>query len=84
MSIATLTNPTGRKTEARICTIGGSEFYFSYETCIGFRGQSGNTQHQVRIVNSWGPTTGRHFNELGCRDFQTVTQEEFDTILEAS
>ncbi len=80
-----LTNPTGRNTKAHIVTIGGNEYFFSYETCIAFRGHSNlSGRVLVRIDNSWGPTTGRHFRELGCREFKVVGQDEFDEIIEDS
>ena len=59
-----ITNPTGRKTECRTVTINGVTLCFSYETLIGFIDSDG-TRH--RVANSWGPTTGRHFNECGLR-----------------
>lgn len=79
-----LTNPTGRKTPAHIVTIGQKEYFFSYQTCIAFRGpdQNGNIVG-LRIANSWGPTTGRHFNELGCKDFHVLSDEAFTEILES-
>ncbi len=106
-----LTNPTGRKTQAHVVTIGEREYFFSYQTCIGYRGpgpechcgeETGGVgtsfenhvhkwgpldhhyQTRVRIDNSWGPTTGRHFKELGCADFETVDAETFERIVEGS
>jgi hypothetical protein len=60
-----LTNPTGRKTDARVLTFGQHAFYFSYEMCIGYSGPLGN----VRRENVWAQTTGRHINEMGLRNF---------------
>ena len=60
-----LTNPTGRKTEARIVEIGAHSLYFSYATCIAYCGPLGT----FRRPNHWGPTTGRHFRELECDGF---------------
>jgi hypothetical protein len=88
-----LKNPTGRKTNAHVVTIGDREYFFSYETCIGYRGWTTRrispetlqtTFTKARISNSWGPTTGRHFNELGCGDFPIVSQKEFEEIIEGS
>lgn len=69
-----LHNPTGRNTPAHVVDLGSLEFFFSYETCIAFRGPMGS----MRITNNWGPTTGRHFRELGCQHFPTVDQDVFD------
>lgn len=109
----TLTNPTGRNTKAHVVTIGEREYFFSYETCIAFRGYTSpkkcpNCGHserflyesrwqcheclkplpeklqQLRLPNLWGPTTGRHFKELGCANFKTLSEEDFNSIVEAS
>ncbi len=83
-----LTNPTGRNTKAHVVTIGDREYFFSYQTCIGYRGPIPGVKVDgfggIRIANSWGPTTGRHFRELGCADFPTLTSEEFECIVEGS
>ncbi len=49
----------------------GNEFFFSYETCIAFRGTIAGRDGRVeiRLPNIWGPTTGRHMSALGCADF---------------
>ena len=73
-----LYNPTNRKTPAHIVELGPHEFFWSYETCIAYRGPLG----QWRIDNHWGPTTGRHFRELGCRDFEIVSDKQFEETIE--
>ena len=77
-----LRNPTGRNTQAHIVTVGGREYFFSYETCIGYRSEFGAAESGIRLANHWGPTTGRHFNEMGCGNFQVVSDEEFGRIVE--
>ena len=72
-----LTNPTGRNTKAHIVTVGPMEYFFSYKTCIAIRGVQDGRLVKARIANHWGPTTGRHFGELGCKDFPTVSDEDF-------
>lgn len=74
-----LTNPTGRNTRAHVVTIGAREFFFSYETCIGFRDYS-QSGLSVRLANHWGPTTGRHFRELGCDGFAVVEPDECERL----
>ena len=82
MVTVTLCNPTGRNTKAHVVTVGEKEYFFSYQTCIAFRGSNGTSEYRaVRIENSWGPTTGRHFKELGCSNFETVSGEEFERII---
>ena len=90
MSSATITNPTGRNTKAYVVTIGGNQYFFSYETCIAFAGNAKHSDEhgggveyiQVRLKNHWGPTTGRHFNELGCKDFPEVDNALFAKIVD--
>lgn len=66
-----LHNPTGRKTQAYIVTLdNGLELFFSYQTMIAVR--DAVKGKSARLANSWGPTTGRHFNELGCGCFPIV------------
>lgn len=77
-------NPTGRKTQAHIVTVHGNEYFFSYRTCIAFRGTSAGGYRKVRLANHWGPTTGRHFNELGCGNFEVVPDEQFAAVVNGS
>ena len=74
---ARLSNPTGRNTRACVVEIGPHAFYFSYETCIAYAGPLG----AARRANVWGPTTGRHFRELGCAGFTVVEPEELDALV---
>lgn len=89
MPVPTLINPTGRKTDAHIFTDAeGNEFFFSYQTCIAYRGDApdsptpGDGGVAIRVANAWGPTTGRHFKELGCSHFQVMDSENFIAMLE--
>lgn len=89
MPLPVLTNPTGRNTNAHIFTDGNeNEFFFSYETCIAYRGaiqcsalHNDKMNVAVRLENWWGPTTGRHFKDLGCADFEVVTMEKFHELV---
>jgi hypothetical protein len=74
---ARLSNPTGRNTRACVVEIGAHAFYFSYATCIAYAGPLG----RARVANVWGPTTGRHFRELGCGGFPVVEPEELDALV---
>ena len=78
-----LYNPTGRNTQAHIFSDdAGNMFFFSYETCIAYRGTDKAGQFTaIRRKNDWGPTTGRHFNEMGCGSFETHSGEEFLRLL---
>ncbi len=53
--------------------------YFSYETIIAFRC---DTLGSFMTSNRWGPTTGRHMNELRRDSFTQVDEEAFDKKLE--
>ena len=74
---ARLCNPTGRNTRACVVEIGPHAFYFSYQTCIAYAGPLG----RARRANVWGPTTGRHFRELGCGGFPIVEPEELEALV---
>tara|TARA_R110000824_G_scaffold171021_1_gene348503 strand:+ start:954 stop:1193 length:240 start_codon:yes stop_codon:yes gene_type:complete len=76
-----LYNPTGRKTQAHIVVIKDVKYYFSYETCIAAHGKFKGKYRRIRVANSWGPTTGRHFNELGCKDFEVLEDNIFNKII---
>lgn len=68
---------TNRNTKAVSVSIGDHTFYFSYATCIAYDGPEG----RARIANHWGPTTGRHFNDLCCAHFPVVSDEKFEDII---
>lgn len=74
---ARLSNPTGRNTRACVVEIGPHAFYFSYATCIAYAGPLGS----ARRANAWGPTTGRHFRELGCGGFPIVEPDELEALV---
>ena len=57
--------------------LGAHSFFFSYATCIAYAGPLG----RARRANAWGPTTGRHFRELGCGGFPVVEADELDAIV---
>lgn len=67
--------------KAHIVTIGDKELFFSYQTLIAFRGMVAGQFTKVRLSNTWGTTTGRHFNELGAKNFDVVTLAEFNKIV---
>ncbi len=79
MRIPTLHTDCNNK--AHILAIGDCEYFFSYQTCIAFRGTSAGAYIKVRIANAWGPTTGKHFKALGAYDFPAVTDDAFRDIL---
>jgi len=66
----------GRNTKAYIVTIGDLELFVSYETIIAAR----TLYERARLRNDWGPTTGRHINEMGLKDWPIVTEEELNRI----
>lgn len=80
-----LTNPTGRNTKAHCVYIGDRCYFFSYETCVGYTGPGLDGDYKaIRRENVWGPTTGRHMNEMGIRDFHVLPEEEFRRVVEGS
>jgi len=78
MSAARLVLPE-RNTKCYLVILPHGSLMFSYETCIGFdlRGKKG------RLANDWGPTTGRHMNDLGIKHFPVIDRDIFDATLEA-
>lgn len=80
--MAMLTNPTNRRTEARRVTLRGIQLYFSYETLIAVSGFAGGEYKRMRLDNCWGPTTGRHINDMGLRDWPIVDDDELDATLD--
>jgi len=68
-----------RGKSAAIVTLPTGEFFFSYRTVIAFRGAHAETGEfiRIRMENHWSRTTGRHFSDLGCKEFTVVKPEEF-------
>ena len=52
--------------------------YFSYETLIGCCTHTGE---RYRVLNRWGPTTGRHFNHHGLKNAQIISEDELKRIV---
>ena len=78
-----LTNPTDRRTEARVARYRGVTMYFSYETLIAVSGAMDGHYLCFRRENVWGPTTGRHIHEMGLRGATVVnTEEELEQYLD--
>lgn len=74
-------NPTRRRTECRLVSIGRVKLYFSYETLIGVDNGCGSRK---RVTNTWGSTTGRHFNECGLQDAEVISADELSQFVRAS
>jgi hypothetical protein len=69
--------------KAHIVTVGEHRFFFSYKTCIAYYGPAPvGGWWRFRIANHWGPTTGKHFNQLGCGEFPIVNDDDFNTNIE--
>lgn len=77
MTVPTIWNYTGRRTESNAVKIDDIILYFSYETLIAIR------SHRVvaRLANNWGPTTGRHFKDIGIGEDAIVDDEAFARIV---
>ena len=73
-----LWNPTNRNTEARIVEIAHHRFYFSYQTCIAYQGPEG----RARIENRWSTTTGKHFNEMGLKEWPIVPDADLEAMID--
>lgn len=67
----------GRNTKCYTFRVGQAEFFISYETVIGVR----TSDERVRLDNVWGPTTGRHMNELGIKGFRVVSDDQMQDVI---
>lgn len=78
MSVPFRLSTTGRNTRASIidtCDHQGRplRLFVSYDTVIAARGYNADGPDDcARRANDWGPTTGRHFSDLGVKDFPVV------------
>jgi len=67
-----------RKTKAYHVQVGDVELFISYETIIAVR----TLTERARLNNEWGPTTGRHINEMGLKEWPIVDRETLATMAE--
>ena len=77
-------HPTDRPNFS-IVTLGTRRVAFSYETPIGFKTMIPRlTNRWTTRVNDWGPTTGKHLNELDFgRKADRLDSDEFESQLAA-
>ena len=71
---------TNRNTQAYVISIGSAAFCISYETVVAVSGEIDDKYIQARLDNTWGPTTGRHMNEMGVRDYPVLDTEAFEEL----
>lgn len=72
--------PTSRNTPVYKMTVFGVTFTVSYETVVAVHGRLNSQGKMARLENVWGPTTGRHMNDAGVRDYPVLCEEEFDQL----
>ena len=60
--------------EAYFVRMGNVQLFFSYNTLVGFS----DGVNYMRRGNVWGPTTGKHMNYLGIKDFEEVEENELE------
>lgn len=65
-------NHCDRNTKAYTVCIGSVVLTFSYNTLVGFSAP----EEQGRCENVWGPTTGKHMDEMGCGNYPVVGNVE--------
>jgi hypothetical protein len=53
-------NGASSENNAKVVTLMGTKFYFSYETLVAIENEDGLIVH----ANEWGPTTGKHLNAI--------------------
>ena len=76
-----MTNPTGRQTEARAVHMGKLTLWFSYNTCIAFR----YNDYKYRLPTwMFSQTTRKHMRELGVYDFQCAEPRDFNPKLDTA
>ena len=84
-----ISHPTS-KANFSIVTLGDFEIAFSYSTPIGFARSpsrettTGTGYTWVTRVNDWGPTTGKHLNELPGRRENRLEGKAFEAALAAA
>ena len=66
-----------RNTQMYKTTLNGITLFCSYDTVIGYS----SSYNRARLANSWGPTTGRHMNEHGIRDYPEVAENEMENMI---
>lgn len=77
MKLPSINHPTDRPNFYEIET-DGITFWYSYKTCIAFRGDGG----LVIRENDWSVTTGRHLNFVNDDKSIRVSGELFEKTLE--
>ncbi len=55
-------------------------FYYSYETCIGYKNDKHNIR--IRLNNYFSRTTSKHVGKLEIGSFTPVDAYEFDFLIE--
>lgn len=61
--------------EAYFVRIGSIQLFFSYNTLVGFS----DGVSYMRRANIWGPTTSKHINYLGIKDFEEVEEDVLES-----
>ncbi len=69
-----------RNTKCYELELGPHTLYWSYETCVAYRGPA-TPAIGMRLANHWGPTTGRHLREMGVYDLPIVSEQQFEAVL---
>ena len=54
-----------------LVTIGDSEFYFSYNTCVAVKNKKGKFR-----INSPSKTTTKHMRNMNVLDWEIISEEE--------
>ena len=77
-----------RGNNARMVTIGDITLYYSYREIIAFSDMTNKepvrTSITVGRINEWGPTTGRHMNDVpGNAKEDRLTGRDFEQALKA-
>lgn len=76
-----ITNPTGRQTEARAVHMGKLTLWFSYNTCIAFQ----YNDYKYRLPKwMFSNTTRRHMSEMGLLWFPQLDSRDFNPKLDTA
>lgn len=78
------TKGSRRNTPCYVVRIGEVACYISYETVVAVSGYTDTGEWvRRRRRNVWGPTTGRHLNDMGVRGYPELDDEdEFNRLVE--
>lgn len=72
---------SGPKANFYYVSVNNHVFWFSYKTCVAFEEPDLHGCRRVVRENDWGPTTGKHLNEIDPDKSLRIPGDEFEDQL---